>query len=98
MQLCHGFRDDLVAGDEPRLRSPAYRLESDTPLEKKARGSSSMRTTPRAPAIEEEFFLGDGRVPNNPRLPLIIYRDVLETGGEAAEACIALFERNGWGG
>src|SRR5712671_1406595 len=34
MQWCHGFCDDLVAGDKPRLRSPTYRLESDPPLKR----------------------------------------------------------------
>jgi uncharacterized protein YjlB len=37
-------------------------------------------------------------VPNNPRLPLIVYRGALQTGRKAAETCIALFEGNGWGG
>ena len=57
-----------------------------------------MQTTPRAVTIEEELFVDDGSVPNNPWLPLIVYRCVLQTGAEAAEACMALFERNGWGG
>ena len=57
-----------------------------------------MQTTPPALRMEEELFVGDGSVPNNPWLPLIVYRCVLQTGAEAAEACMALFERNGWGG
>jgi uncharacterized protein YjlB len=57
-----------------------------------------MQTTPRAVTIEEELFVDDGTVPNNPWLPLIVYRGALQTGARAAEACIALFERNGWGG
>ena len=57
-----------------------------------------MQTTTPALRIEEELFVGDGSVPNNPWLPLIVYRCVLQTGAEAAEACMALFERNGWGG
>jgi uncharacterized protein YjlB len=57
-----------------------------------------MPATPRAPAIEEEFFVDDGSVPNNPRLPLIVYRGALQIGSGAAEACMALFEGNGWGG
>jgi uncharacterized protein YjlB len=56
-----------------------------------------MQTTPRTLAIEEELFVDDGSVPNNPRLPLIVYRSAFQTGAEAAEACMALFERNGWG-
>ena len=37
-------------------------------------------------------------MPNNPRLPLIVYRGALETGGVAAASCVALFDRNGWTG
>ena len=98
MQWCHGFCDDLVAGDKPRLRSPTYRLASDPPLKRGWRRSSGMQTTPRVVTIEEELFVDDGSVPNNPWLPLIVYRGALQTGPGAAEACIALFERNGWGG
>ncbi len=32
-----------------------------------------MPTTPRALAVEEALFVDDGSVPNNPRLPLIVY-------------------------
>jgi len=31
-----------------------------------------MQTTPRAVTIEEELFVDDGSVPNNPWLPLIV--------------------------
>jgi uncharacterized protein YjlB len=54
-----------------------------------------MQTTPRALTIEEELFVDDGSVPNNPWLPLIVYRGVLQTGAGADAACMALFERNG---
>jgi uncharacterized protein YjlB len=57
-----------------------------------------MAATPRAPTIEDYLFTADGRVPNNPRLPLIVYRGALETGGDAAASCAALFDRNGWAG
>jgi uncharacterized protein YjlB len=57
-----------------------------------------MPTIPRALTIEEELFVDDGSVPNNPRLPLIVYRGALQTGGKAAEACVTLFHGNGWGG
>ena len=57
-----------------------------------------MAATPRTPTIEDYLFGGDGVVPNNPRLPLIVYRGALETGGDAAASCVALFDRNGWTG
>ena len=43
-----------------------------------------MAATPGTPTIEDYLFAGDGVVPNNPRLPLIVYRGALETGGDAA--------------
>ncbi len=48
--------------------------------------------------VEEHLFADDGSVPNNPRLPLIVYRGVIETGSSAAAACETLFAGNGWSG
>jgi uncharacterized protein YjlB len=43
-------------------------------------------------------FEDDGKTPNNPRLPLILYRDVLHApaGGDRAAVCEDLFARHGW--
>ncbi len=49
-------------------------------------------------AVEEHPFRGDGAVPNNPDLPLIVYRGVLDTGAEAALRCESRFAGNGWTG
>jgi uncharacterized protein YjlB len=57
-----------------------------------------MTSTPGALMIEDHLFTGDGRVPNNPRLPVIVYRQALETRGDAAASCVGLFDRNGWAG
>ena len=57
-----------------------------------------MVATSGARMIEHYLFAGGGDVPNNPRLPLIVYRGALESGGDAAARCVALFDRNGWTG
>jgi uncharacterized protein YjlB len=50
-----------------------------------------------AVSIEEHRFTDDGQVPNNPALPLIVYRGALNTGPRAAADCEALFAANDWG-
>jgi uncharacterized protein YjlB len=41
----------------------------------------------------------DGTYPNNPRLPLLLYRGALNLPAQGAEVAIeALFRGNGWGG
>jgi uncharacterized protein YjlB len=57
-----------------------------------------VKRTEQAPTIEAQLFADDGSVPNNPDLPLVVYRDVLETGPGAAAACEARFAGNGWSG
>ena len=57
-----------------------------------------MPNPPDALTIEEHFFADDGRVPNNPSLPLIVYRSALESGPRCAADCEALFADNGWSG
>ena len=44
------------------------------------------------------LFKDDGETPNNPRLPLILYRNAVNVSGrDPAAAFEAIFERNGWG-
>ncbi len=57
-----------------------------------------MGETPKPAAVEEHLFEDDGLAPNNPVLPLVLYRGALETGAGAAAACEALFAANGWVG
>jgi uncharacterized protein YjlB len=42
-------------------------------------------------------FADDGKIPNNPTLPLLVYRDAFEAEDGVA-SCKALFVSNGWGG
>src|SRR3984893_7488873 len=57
-----------------------------------------MPNLPNALTIEEHIFADDGRVPNNPSLPLIVYRAALETGPRCAAVCEKLFADIGWSG
>ncbi|MBX6321926.1 MAG: cupin domain-containing protein [Rhodospirillaceae bacterium] len=50
------------------------------------------------PAVRLHRFADDGRIPNNPRLPLLVYPGVLPRQGDVAAACERLFQANGWGG
>jgi uncharacterized protein YjlB len=54
-------------------------------------------TGTRVRPAEAYRLLADGDIPNNPRLPLLVYRGVLPlAGGDAAAACEAMFDRNLW--
>jgi uncharacterized protein YjlB len=55
-------------------------------------------TTAYTSRVEQHVFVDDGSVPNNSQLPLLVYRDVLETGPGAAAACENRFAANGWSG
>jgi len=63
-----------------------------------AKEAHSMPNPPPALTLEEHLFADDGCVPNNPLLPLIVYRAALETGPRCAADCEALFADNGWSG
>jgi uncharacterized protein YjlB len=58
-----------------------------------------MATPLREPAEVMALRLGDdGRIPNNPVLPLLLYHGPLATDGDLAGAFEQLLELNGWGG
>ncbi len=48
----------------------------------------------------ETFLLGDdGAIPNNPRLPLLLYQNAIQLPtADPAAVCERIFGRNGWGG
>jgi len=51
-----------------------------------------------SPDIETYLFADDGIVPNNPALPLVLYRGALGSEGDLASRCEAMFDANGWPG
>lgn len=57
-----------------------------------------MSMIPQRVTVEEYSFADDGHIPNNPRLPLVVYRRALDPGADAARSCEALFARHGWVG
>ncbi|HET9904526.1 MAG TPA: cupin [Xanthobacteraceae bacterium] len=66
-------------------------------------GSRTLRGAPAAPVREVEIktfrFADDGKVPNHPRWPLLLYPQVLRPAGEDAAALFeSVFAGNGWGG
>lgn len=48
--------------------------------------------------VQEHSFEDDGRIPNNPGLPLLIYPQALAGGEREPSACKKLLAQNGWGG
>ena len=50
------------------------------------------------PQVQAHLFEEDGRIPNNPRLPLLVYHGVLPRSDAPPSECEALFRENGWGG
>jgi len=51
-----------------------------------------------SPVVEAHFLQPSGLFPNNPDLPLLVYRGVLVRAADPAEAFEHLFARAGWGG
>jgi uncharacterized protein YjlB len=58
-----------------------------------------MNRQPQNPEVHAHFFEDDGRIPNNPGLPLLVYpRALLVSADDLPSECEALFRKNGWGG
>jgi uncharacterized protein YjlB len=51
---------------------------------------------PKAGPVETYLFAPAGDIPNNPVLPLLVYRGVLPLDGDAPSACEALFDSHDW--
>jgi uncharacterized protein YjlB len=48
--------------------------------------------------VREYLFEDDGRIPNNPTLPLLVYPQALEGSEQDPSRCRELLVENGWGG
>src|ERR671920_2179148 len=48
--------------------------------------------------VREYLFGDDGRIPNNPTLPLLVYSQALERSEQNSSRCKELLAANGWGG
>jgi hypothetical protein len=53
---------------------------------------------PRGIQTHDHSFEDDGRIPNNPTLPLFVYPQALSEAEREASRCRALLAENGWGG
>lgn len=58
--------------------------------------SSLVRKEEAGAGVTALWFAADGWVPNNQRLPALLYRQCIPAGSDRAAACEALFDRNGW--
>lgn len=59
--------------------------------------SSLVRTQQdRRAGVTALWFIADGWVPNNQRLPALLYRQAIPAASDRAAACEDLFDRNGW--
>ena len=48
--------------------------------------------------VQEHFFEDDGRIPNNPEVPLLVYPGALGESHVYPSRCKELLAENGWGG
>ena len=48
--------------------------------------------------VRKHFFEDDGRIPNNPELPLLVYPGALGESDLSPSRCKELLAENGWGG
>ncbi len=57
-----------------------------------------MEDQKRKARVQQHFFEDDGRIPNNPELPLLIYSQALAEPDLSPSRCKELLAENGWGG
>ena len=81
----------------PLLQEVKKRLEAVTRYGRPDRREVKALARPRKPHLYR--FADDGRTPNNPRSPMIVYRGTVALPDHFDPAAVfeALFESNGWG-
>jgi len=57
-----------------------------------------MERRPRDPEVWRHLFQDDGHLPNNPKLPLLVYLGALSVYDDLSSECEAWSGENGWGG
>jgi uncharacterized protein YjlB len=57
-----------------------------------------MKDPQRETEVQEHLFEDDGRIPNNPNLPLLFYPQALSERDRQISRCKELLATNGWGG
>jgi uncharacterized protein YjlB len=63
-----------------------------------AREDETVDNPQREAGVREYFFEDDGRIPNNLKLPLLVYQRVLSDPEWHPSYCKKLLAENGWGG
>ncbi len=66
--------------------------------ESETRKAVSMEDRTQEPEVREHRFEDDGRIPNNPTLPLLFYPRALAGDEQNPSRCKELLAENGWGG
>ena len=57
-----------------------------------------MEDQTREARVQQHFFEDDGRIPNNPELPLLVYPQALAESDRSSSRGKELLAENGWGG
>jgi uncharacterized protein YjlB len=80
----------------PLIETIKEKVEKITGIGRPTRRDVDTALRPRKPTVLR--FADDGVIPNNAKLPLIIYRGAVRTAGAPDPAALleVLFERNGW--
>jgi uncharacterized protein YjlB len=94
-QMADGMEDRGLSG--AMAQGAKHELRPDADLA----NTPDERRVPIQHEVEAHLFVDDGLVPNNGKLPLILYRHALaleHVPGTAERALAALFRSNGWRG